>query len=92
MATGYRSTVAICNNYSDPDRGAWSIVMSVSVCLSVLDHIFITTRPIFTNFFVYVTYGVNDIADAVAMRKDKFIKRYSLNSSVVLETCSLVVK
>ena len=23
--------------------------------------------------------GVNDIADAVAVRKDKFIKRYSLN-------------
>ena len=26
--------------------------------------------------------GVDNIADAVAMRKDKFIKRYSLNSSV----------
>ena len=26
--------------------------------------------------------GVSDIADAVAMRKDKFIKRYSLNSIV----------
>ena len=36
--------------------------------------------------------GVNDIADAVAMRKDKFIKRYSLNSSVVCEICSLIVK
>ena len=38
-----------------------SIVMSVSVCLSVClsvrDHIFGTTRPIFTNFFVRVTYG-----------------------------------
>ena len=30
--------------------------------------------------------------DAVAMRKDKFIKRYSLNSSVVCEICSLAVK
>ena len=36
--------------------------------------------------------GVNDIADAVAMRKDKFIKRCSLNSSVVCEICSLIVK
>jgi len=41
--------------YSAPDRGARSIVMSVSafvcVCLSVCDHIFGTTRPIFTEFF-----------------------------------------
>jgi len=32
--------------------------VSVSVCLSVLDHIFGTTRPIFTNFFVRVTIAV----------------------------------
>ena len=36
--------------------------MSVSVCvcvvcLSVRDHIFGTTRPIFTKFLVHVTYG-----------------------------------
>jgi len=32
--------------------------MSVSVCVSVRDHIFFgTTRPIFSNFFVHVTYG-----------------------------------
>jgi len=32
--------------------------------------------------------GVNDIADAdVTTRKDKFIKRYLLNSSVVCEVC-----
>ena len=45
--------------YSAPDRGARSIVMSVyvCVCLSVLDHIFGTTRSIFTKFFVHVTYG-----------------------------------
>jgi len=38
--------------------------------------------------------GVNDIADAVAMHKEKNIKRYSLNSSVVCdcEICSLIVK
>jgi len=29
----------------------------VSVCLSVRDHIFGTTRPMFTKFFVLVTYG-----------------------------------
>ena len=34
----------------------------------------------------------NDIADAVAMRKDKFIMIYSLNSSVVSQICSLIVK
>ena len=38
-----------------------SIVMSVSVCLSVClsvhDHIFGTTRPILTKIFVHVTYG-----------------------------------
>jgi len=35
---------------------------------------------------------VSDIADAVATRKDKFVRRYSLNSSVVCEICSLTVK
>jgi len=43
-----------------PPIGERSIVMSVSVCLcmcvSLRDHIFGTTRPIFT-IFVHVTYG-----------------------------------
>ena len=41
--------------------GERSIAMSVSVCvsacLSVHDHIFGTTRPIFTDICVHVTYG-----------------------------------
>jgi len=44
-----------------PLLGERSIVMSVSVCLcmclSVRDHIFGTTRPIFANCFVHVSYG-----------------------------------
>jgi len=40
--------------YSD-DRVC--LCLSVSVCLSVRDHIFGTTRPIFTKFFVHVTHG-----------------------------------
>jgi len=32
------------------------------------------------------------LTDAVAMRKDNFIRRYWLNSSVVCEICSLIVK
>ena len=36
--------------------------------------------------------GVNDIAETLAMHKDRFIKRYLLNSSVVCEICSLIVK
>ena len=36
--------------------------------------------------------GVNDTGDAEAVREDKFIKRYLLNSSVVCEICSLIVK
>jgi len=41
-----------------PPIGQQSIVMSVSVCvcLSVRDHIFGTTRPIFTNYFMHVTW------------------------------------
>ena len=31
--------------------------VSVCVCLSVCDHIFGTTRPIFIKLFVHVTYG-----------------------------------
>jgi len=54
----------IMHCYSTPIRQR-SIVMSVSVslcvcvslCLSVRDHVLETTRPIFTNFFVHVTYG-----------------------------------
>jgi len=33
------------------------LCVCVSVCLSVHDHISRTTRPIFTKFFVLVTYG-----------------------------------
>jgi len=36
--------------------------------------------------------GINDIADTVAIRNDKFINRYSFNSSDVCEICSLIVK
>ena len=57
------------HDYSAPDRGAWSIVMSMSVyvyvclsvCLSVRNHIFGTTRPIFTIFFVHVTHGCGSV-------------------------------
>jgi len=34
-----------------------SVCLCVSVCLSVHDHIFETTRPIFTKFFTHVTHG-----------------------------------
>ena len=35
---------------------AVSVCLSVRVCLSVHDHIFGTTRPIFTKIFLHVTY------------------------------------
>ena len=38
-------------------------------------------------------FGVNDLAAVVATRKDRFVKKYVLNSSVVCEIfaiCSLV--
>jgi len=34
-------------------------------------------------------FGVCDVAEAVATRKDRFIKRYVLSSSVVCEICSI---
>jgi len=40
-----------------PPIGEWSIVMSVSVCLSFHDHMFGTTLPIFTKKFLHVTCG-----------------------------------
>jgi len=48
-----------------PPMGKRSIVMSVSACVcicvcvcpSVRDHIFGTSRPIFTKIFMHVTYG-----------------------------------
>jgi len=33
----------------------------VCVCVFVLDHIFGTTRPIFTKFFVHVAYGCGSV-------------------------------
>ena len=40
-----------------PPIGEWSFVMSMSVCLSVCDHVFASTHPIFTKFFVHATCG-----------------------------------
>jgi len=37
-------------------------------------------------------FGVSDVAEAVATRKDRFVNRYALNSSVVCEILSCVVK
>ena len=34
-------------------------------------------------------FGVCDVAEAVATRKDRFLKRYVLSSSVVCEICSI---
>jgi len=39
-----------------------SVSVCLCVCLSVRDHIFGTTRPIFTNFFVHVTYGRGSVS------------------------------
>jgi len=62
-----------CSNlyYSAPDRGAEycdervcarvCVRVCVSVCLSVGDHIFGTTRPIFTNFFAHLTYRCGSV-------------------------------
>ena len=48
-------------NYSAPERRAEycdeRVCLSVCVCLSVSDHIFGSTRPIFTEFFLHVTCG-----------------------------------
>ena len=34
-------------------------------------------------------FGVCDVAESVAMRKDRFLKRYVLSSSIVCEVCSI---
>jgi len=39
------------------ERVCLSVCVCVCVCLSVLYHTFGTTRPIFTNFYVHVTFG-----------------------------------
>jgi len=49
-----------CGYYSAPNRGAEycdeRVCLCVCVCLSVRDHIFGPTRPIFTKLFMHVTY------------------------------------
>ena len=37
------------------------VYVCLSVCLAVHDHIFGTTRPIFTNLFAHVTYGLGSV-------------------------------
>jgi len=37
------------------------VSVSACVCLSVRDHVFGTTRPIFTKFSVLVTYGCGSV-------------------------------
>jgi len=44
-------------NYSARDRGVEYYDERVCVCLSVRDHIFGTTSPIFTKFSMHVTCG-----------------------------------
>jgi len=36
-------------------------------------------------------FGVSDLAEVVATRKDRCVKKYVLNNSVVCEICALVV-
>jgi len=36
-------------------------------------------------------FGVCDIGEAVARRKDRFVKRFMLNSSVVCEICAICI-
>jgi len=36
-----------------------------------------------------IMFGVCDVAEAVARRKDRFVKRFVLNSSVVCEICTV---
>ena len=64
-----------------------SIVMSMSVCLclSVRDHIFGTTRPIFTKFSVRVTYG----RDSVPLWRRSDTLRISGSMDDVICACRL---
>jgi len=34
-------------------------------------------------------FGVSDVAEVVATRKDRFVKKYVLNGSVVCEICAI---
>ena len=36
-------------------------------------------------------FGVCDVVEAVATRKDRFVKRFVLNSSVVCEICTVCI-
>ena len=53
------ATAASC--YSASGRGAEYCDERVCVCLSVRDHIFGTTRPIFTRFFAHATYDCDSV-------------------------------
>jgi len=70
MSSYFNPFVYFCC-YSTPDREAeycdervcLSVCVSVSVCLcrSVRDHIFGTAPPIFSNFFVHITYDCDSV-------------------------------
>jgi len=65
--------------------GERSIVMSVSLCVSVRDHIiFGTTRPIFTNFFVNVTYGRGSV---LLWRRNDMVCTSGFMDDVISQGC-----
>jgi len=63
----FHVSLSPAHNYSAADSGAEycdervCLSVSVCVCLCVRDHIFGTTRPIFTKFFVHVAYGCGSV-------------------------------
>ena len=72
-----------------PPIGERSIVLSVSVCLSVCvsvrDHISGITRPIFTNFFLHVTYGRGSV---LLWRRSDKLYTSGFMDDVISQGCS----
>jgi len=84
----YTSRTAQIPFVSPPPIGQRSIVMSVSVCvcvcLSVRDHIFGTTRPIFTKFFVHVS---GDIGSVLLCRCCDTLYNFCFMDNVISRGC-----
>ena len=59
--------------------------VSVCVCLSVRDHIFRTTRPIFTSFFVHVTCGRGSV---LHWRRSDTLYTSGFVDNVISQGCS----
>jgi len=79
-----RPSAVLCAMVTPP-RYSGAEYCNISLCLSVRDHTFGTTRPIFTNFFVHVSYGGGSV---LLWRRSDTLYTSGFVDDVISQGCS----